>query len=161
MMLSRIGVVLISSIPPLNCLVPALYLLLVVFIFMKPLLPASSAIRLSMYFCSKHIYQKRKKNHFVLAYWVMSTSKSVGLEVSRCCPLLVPTSQVLKRVFSKHYSMEVAHINPYATVCCSGCFIALSPGNSQILSHSRGEKSGEGLVPILHHGPEMVDLVNT
>ena len=34
--------------------------------------------------------------------------------------------------------------------------IASSPGHSQILSRSRGEKSGEGLVPLLCHGPEMV-----
>ena len=35
--------------------------------------------------------------------------------------------------------------------------LASSPGYSQILSRSRGVKSGEGLVPILRHGPEMVD----
>ena len=29
------------------------------------------------------------------------------------------------------------------------------------LSRSRGEKSGEGLVPILRHRPEMVDSVST
>ena len=34
--------------------------------------------------------------------------------------------------------------------------LALSPGHSQILSHSRGEKSGEGLGSKLCHGPEMV-----
>ena len=28
-----------------------------------------------------------------------------------------------------------------------------------VLSHSRGEKSGEGLVPILRHGREMVDSI--
>ena len=39
--------------------------------------------------------------------------------------------------------------------------VASSPGYSQILSHSRGEKSGEGLVPILRHGPEMVDSILT
>ena len=39
--------------------------------------------------------------------------------------------------------------------------IASSPGPSQILSHSRGEKSGEGLGAKLHHGPEMVDSVST
>ena len=39
--------------------------------------------------------------------------------------------------------------------------LASSPGHSQILYRSRGEKSGEGLVPILHHGPEMVDSVST
>ena len=39
--------------------------------------------------------------------------------------------------------------------------IASSPGPSQILSHSRGEKSREGLGSKLRHGPEMVDLVST
>ena len=39
--------------------------------------------------------------------------------------------------------------------------IASSPGHSQILSHSCGEKSGEGLGLKLSHGPEMVDLVST
>ena len=38
--------------------------------------------------------------------------------------------------------------------------LASSPGHSQILSCSRGEKSGEGLVPILRHGPEMVDSIS-
>ena len=39
--------------------------------------------------------------------------------------------------------------------------LASSPGHSQILSHSRGEKSGEGLGSKLHHGSEMVDSVST
>ena len=39
--------------------------------------------------------------------------------------------------------------------------LALSPGHSQILSRSRGEKSGEGLGSKLRHGPEMVDSVST
>ena len=39
--------------------------------------------------------------------------------------------------------------------------VASSPGHSQILSRSRGEKSGEGQVPLLRHGPEMVDSVST
>ena len=34
--------------------------------------------------------------------------------------------------------------------------LASSPGHSQILSRSCGEKSGEGLPPILRHGLEMV-----
>ena len=46
-----------------------------------------------------------------------------------------------------------------ALVICS-INIALSPGPSQILSHSRGEKSGEGLGAKLRHGPEMVDSVS-
>jgi len=39
--------------------------------------------------------------------------------------------------------------------------LASSPGHSQILSHSRGEKSGEGLGSKLRHRPEMVDSVCT
>ena len=40
-------------------------------------------------------------------------------------------------------------------------YIASSPGPSQILSRSRGEKPGEGLGSLLRHGPEMVDSVST
>ena len=39
--------------------------------------------------------------------------------------------------------------------------VASSPGPSQILSRSCGEKSGEGLGAKLRHRPEMVDLVST
>ena len=39
--------------------------------------------------------------------------------------------------------------------------LASSPGHSKILSRSCGEKSGEGLVPLPRHGPEMVDSVST
>ena len=39
--------------------------------------------------------------------------------------------------------------------------LASSLGHSQILSRSCGEKSGEGLVPLLPHEPEMVDSVST
>ena len=38
--------------------------------------------------------------------------------------------------------------------------LASSPGHSQILSRSRGEKSGEGLGSKLGHRPEMVDSVS-
>ena len=38
--------------------------------------------------------------------------------------------------------------------------VASSPGPSQILSRSCGEKSGEGLESKLRHGPEMVDSVS-
>ena len=40
-------------------------------------------------------------------------------------------------------------------------FVASSPGHSQILSRSHGEKSGEGLGAKLRHRPEMVDSVCT
>ena len=39
--------------------------------------------------------------------------------------------------------------------------LASSPGPSQILSRSHGEKSGEGLGAKLRHRPEMVDSVST
>ena len=42
---------------------------------------------------------------------------------------------------------------------CGG-LLASSPGPSQILSRSHGEKSGEGLGSKLRHGPEMVDSVS-
>ena len=40
-------------------------------------------------------------------------------------------------------------------------YIASSPGHSQILPRSHGEKLGEGLGSKLRHGPEMVDSVST
>ena len=39
--------------------------------------------------------------------------------------------------------------------------VTSSPGPSQILSRSCGEKSGEDLGAKLHHEPEMVDSVST
>ena len=36
--------------------------------------------------------------------------------------------------------------------CKRTCTLASFPGHSQILSHSCGEKPGDGLVPILRHG---------
>ena len=44
-------------------------------------------------------------------------------------------------------------------VPCTYTFASL-PGHSQILSRSHGEKSGEGLVPLLRHRPELVDSVS-
>ena len=38
--------------------------------------------------------------------------------------------------------------------------MACSPGPSQILSHNRGEKSGEGLGLKLCHGQEMVEWLS-
>ena len=38
--------------------------------------------------------------------------------------------------------------------------LASSPGHSQILFRSRGEKLGEGLIPLLRHEPEMVDSIS-
>ena len=39
-------------------------------------------------------------------------------------------------------------------------YLDSSRGHCQILSRSCGENSGEGLVSILRHGPEMVDSVS-
>ena len=39
--------------------------------------------------------------------------------------------------------------------------VASSPGHSQVLSCSHGEKLGDGLGSLLRHGPEMVDSVST
>jgi len=39
--------------------------------------------------------------------------------------------------------------------------LASSPGHSQILSRSAGEKLGEGQGSLLRHEPDMVDLVNS
>ena len=38
--------------------------------------------------------------------------------------------------------------------------LASSPGHAQILSHSHGERSGEGLGTLLYHRPEMADSVS-
>ena len=53
--------------------------------------------------------------------------------------------------------------SPISGHCLSqdSLLLASSPGPTQILSHSRGEKLGEGLGSKLHHGPEMVDSVST
>ena len=40
-----------------------------------------------------------------------------------------------------------------------GNIVTSSPGHSQILSRSYGEKSRERLGTLLHHGPEIVDSV--
>ena len=45
-------------------------------------------------------------------------------------------------------------------VCVCVCVLASFPGHSEILSHSCEAKSGEGLVPLLCHGPGLVDLVS-
>ena len=71
----------------------------------------------------------------------------------------------------QYWYVSISSQNMLLLICCrlvlSGTpkfcvdLLASSPGHSQILSRSDGEKSGEGLVPILRHGPEMVDLVST
>ena len=53
------------------------------------------------------------------------------------------------------------HILPVYIKFSCYTYLASFPGPSQILSHSRGEKSGEGLGSKLRHGPEMVDSVST
>ena len=55
-------------------------------------------------------------------------------------------------------SLERNKINFFEVLCDCTSKLASSPGHSH---RSHGEKSGEGLVPILRHGPEMVDSVST
>ena len=50
---------------------------------------------------------------------------------------------------------------PYSDVCLLQDSLASSPGPFQILSRSRGEKSGDGLGSKLRRRPEMVDSVST
>ena len=52
------------------------------------------------------------------------------------------------------------HVTEFLTKSCMFA-LASSLGHSKILSRSCGEKLGEGLVPLLRHGPEMVDSVST
>ena len=47
------------------------------------------------------------------------------------------------------------------TTACTYTLIPSSPCHAQILSRSRGEKSGEGLGTLLCHRPQMVDSVST
>jgi len=54
----------------------------------------------------------------------------------------------------------IAKVRWYNMKRTSGMCIASSPGHSQILSRSYGEKSGEGLGSKLCHGLEMVDSVS-
>ena len=61
-------------------------------------------------------------------------------------------------VSSNHPNGYKEILECFENTCRRG--LASSPGHSQILSCSRGEKSGEGLVLILRHGPEMMNLVS-
>ena len=69
------------------------------------------------------------------------------------CPVSLYHSLYKYRSREKEWSVPPIPIKWY--------YIALSPGHSQILSRSHGEKSGEGLGSKLRHGPEMVDSVST
>ena len=65
----------------------------------------------------------------------------------------------------KHYQdprprLEVTHLLCYSMQIYISS-VASSPGHSQILSSSCGEKSGEGLGSKLRHKLEMVDSVST
>ena len=55
-------------------------------------------------------------------------------------------------------NLQRCHVSSNAKLLSN---VSLVPGSSQILSRSRGEKSGEGLGSKLRHGPEMVDSVST
>ena len=68
---------------------------------------------------------------------------------ARCCIVLILN---LRATVAAQYYVYV--------LIAATLKVASSPGHSQILSRSREEKSGEGLVPILRHGPEVVDLVS-
>ena len=57
------------------------------------------------------------------------------------------------------FSEELGPLNK--DLFASLILLASSPGPSQSLSRSHGEKSGEGLGVKLCHGPEMVDSVST
>ena len=62
-------------------------------------------------------------------------------------------------------STNIVHVNhctwyPYSN-STDRLIVALFLGHCQILSHSRREKSGEGLGSLLLHIPEMVDTVAT
>ena len=98
--------------------------------------------------------------HWLLVYTVMPSRMPIGGSN-------VPFGSTSK---STYFSSHLNYLN-LKTVWAvnielsgfvdSGQLIASSPGPSQILSRSRGEKSGEGLGSKLRHGPEMVDSVST
>ena len=122
MMLSRIGVVLISSTPPrLHCLVIALYLLLVVFIFMKPLLPASSAIRLSIRTSAVNIFKEKPLCPCLLSHVHLKERRTRGKQMLSTFSSNISSTQT--GILQALHIGSCTHINPYATVCCSGCFI--------------------------------------
>ena len=67
----------------------------------------------------------------------------------------IATVQTSKGLADKVYFLPITP--SYVTQVCGVCVSVYS----QILSRSRGEKSGEGLGSKLCHGPEMVDSVST
>ena len=81
----------------------------------------------------------------------------VGRELGCGCHVCRELSGVLCVIDLKFPTETVVVV--HTIHCVVG--IASSPGPSQILSRSRGEKSGEGLGSKLRHGPEMVDSVST
>ena len=54
---------------------------------------------------------------------------------------------------------SIVHDYPYGNSSDCLIYVASSPGHSQILSHSREKKLGEGLGSLLLHRPEMVDTI--
>ena len=56
-----------------------------------------------------------------------------------------------------HAVLATTRVSTFLAKCGSVNNVASSPGPSQILSRSRGEKSGEGLGSKLRHRPEIVD----
>jgi len=82
-------------------------------------------------------------------------------------PWFVPLHTLVARPPVKPFSYYVLSklICFYKQSFSSNCFkwcihVASSPGHSQILSCSCGEKLGEGLGSLLRHGPEIVDSVS-
>ena len=77
--------------------------------------------------------------------------------------LYIELSTYLHFANNENIAARGQHVPP--TMALNLCWepgnkVALSPGHSHILSHSREEKLGEGLGAKLCHGPEM-DSVST
>ena len=68
-------------------------------------------------------------------------------------------SSSLQKSHTIHYKCVMVYIYILSSSTIQVCVVS-SAGYSQILSCSRGEKSGEGLGWKLRHGPEMVDSVS-
>ena len=81
----------------------------------------------------------------------MPPCKNLCVGVHVCglhCEIVSDSSSLVPRTLGGHKAIH-------------GSLLASYPGHSQILSRSRGEKSGEGLGAKLCHGLEMVDSVST
>ena len=110
--------------------------------------------------CMAYMYQKDADSHLVpRPYPAHGREKGSGtlseiLSVGWYSLFLV--TSIPTRIFHINY-----HQMPTFQLQSCSLLLASSPGPSQILSRSRGEKSGEGLGSKLSRGPEMVDSVST